>query len=112
MKPGSVQSAAEDSVIGVRVKPRARTSRVLGEREGLFEVAVAAPPADGRANLELVRVLASALGVPKSSVELVRGGRARVKQVLVRGLASQLVSARLRAAVGSEPGGVETGDKA
>ena len=42
----------------VRVKPRASKSRVLGTRDGVLEVAVAAPPVDGAANEELVRTLA------------------------------------------------------
>jgi len=36
------------------VKPRASKSRILGVREGMLEVALAAPPVDGEANAELI----------------------------------------------------------
>ena len=65
----------------VRVKPRASRSRVLGERAGELEVAVAAPPVDGKANEELVRVLAEHFDVPKSSLSIEKGETGRSKIV-------------------------------
>lgn len=65
----------------VRVKPRASKSRVLGEKEGELEVAIAAPPVDGKANEELLRVLADYFDVPKSSVQIARGESGRSKLV-------------------------------
>jgi uncharacterized protein (TIGR00251 family) len=65
----------------VRVKPRASRSRVLGERAGELEVAVAAPPVEGKANEELVRILAEHFGVPKSSLSIERGAAGRSKLV-------------------------------
>jgi uncharacterized protein len=70
-------------ILLVRVKPRASKSRVLGEREGELEVAVAAPPVDGKANEELVRVLADYFDVPKSAIEIVRGEGGRSKRVRI-----------------------------
>lgn len=42
-------------------------------------VRLAAPPADGKANKELVRFLAEAFGLPKSEVTLLRGTSSRQK---------------------------------
>jgi uncharacterized protein (TIGR00251 family) len=67
----------------VRVKPRASKSRVLGEREGELEVAVSAPPVDGAANEELVRILAEHFDVPKSSIAIARGATGRSKIVRI-----------------------------
>lgn len=69
----------------VRVKPRASKSRVLGVREDVLEVAVAAPPVDGAANQELVRTLADHYNVPKRAVEILSGETARIKIVRVVG---------------------------
>jgi uncharacterized protein len=44
-------------------------------------VRVAAAPADGAANDEVIKLLAKSLGVPKSSVKLVSGQTARLKRV-------------------------------
>ncbi len=67
----------------VRVKPRASKSRVLGERDGELEVAVSAPPVDGAANEELVRILAEHFEVPKSAITIFRGASGRAKIVRI-----------------------------
>lgn len=69
----------------VRVKPRASRSRVLGERSGELEVAIAAPPVDGAANEELVRVLGEYFDVPKTTIEVARGhsGRSKIVRIAV-----------------------------
>jgi uncharacterized protein (TIGR00251 family) len=80
----------------VHAKPRARKSAIVGAREdGSLEVALAAPPVDGAANSELVRVLAAALGVGRRSVEIVRGETAQKKLVEVAGLSVEEVLGRL-----------------
>ena len=45
----------------VRVVPRASRTEVVGEANGVLRIRLAAPPVDGAANEELVRVLARAL---------------------------------------------------
>jgi uncharacterized protein (TIGR00251 family) len=77
----------------VRVKPRAKQSRVLGVRDGVLEVAVAAPPVDGAANEELIRTLAGALSVPRGAVQIVSGTAGRSKLIQVRGLSEARVKA-------------------
>jgi hypothetical protein len=72
--------------VRVKVKPRARKTAVLGVREGVLEVAVAATPTDGRANAELVKALARALQIAPSRVSIVAGGSGRSKLVEFAGL--------------------------
>jgi uncharacterized protein YggU (UPF0235/DUF167 family) len=76
----------------VRLTPRGGRDRIDGwaddpERPGqkLLRARVAAPPVDGAANAALVRLIAGALGVPKSAVALVAGQTARIKTVEVTG---------------------------
>ncbi len=80
--------------IRVRVKPRASKSRVLGPREGVLELALAAPPVDGEANLELIRTLAAALGCGKSAIEIVSGAGSRSKLVAIAGFTEAEVLAK------------------
>jgi len=79
----------------VRVKPRAKTSRVVRAEGISIDVALAAPPVDGKANDELLRVLSEALGVPRSALEIVRGASSRRKVVEVHGVSEAEVVARL-----------------
>lgn len=83
----------------VHAKPRAKKSRVVGPRGDALEVAIAAPPVDGAANVELLRLLADVLDVPKRDVVLLRGEGATRKLVGVRGLGPADVAARLLRAV-------------
>jgi uncharacterized protein (TIGR00251 family) len=70
----------------VWAKPRAKKSGIGDVREdGSLEVALAAPPADGAANEELLRVLGEALNVPDRNVVIVRGASSRKKLVAVTG---------------------------
>jgi uncharacterized protein (TIGR00251 family) len=73
-------------VFEVRVAPRASRSRVVGVQDGALKVALTAPPVDGAANEALRKLLAKALGVSKSDVEIVRGDRARIKVLRVNGI--------------------------
>jgi uncharacterized protein (TIGR00251 family) len=81
--------------IRVRVKPRASRSRILQVRDGILEIALAAPPVDGEANAELIRTLSQALGCGKSAIEIVTGAASRSKLVAIVGLT--LTSGELRA---------------
>ena len=79
----------------VHAKPRAKTSRVVGVHGEALAVALAAPPVDGAANDELVRMLAAALSVPRRAVTVVRGHASREKLVEVQGLTAEEIRARL-----------------
>jgi uncharacterized protein (TIGR00251 family) len=72
--------------IPVRAQPRASRSEIAGEHDGALRVRLAAPPVEGAANDELVRLLARVLGVPRSAVRVVAGQRGRTKLVEVEGV--------------------------
>ena len=79
----------------VRVKPRASRTRILGVRDGMLEIAVAAPPVDGEANEELVRGLARELGLRRGAVSVVSGATGRTKLLAVSGIDEATLRARL-----------------
>ena len=56
---------------------------------------VRARPVEGEANAALEALLAKALGVPKRSVSVARGGRSRIKAVEVDGVTPELIAERL-----------------
>jgi uncharacterized protein (TIGR00251 family) len=63
----------------------------------VLEVALAAPPVDGEANSELVRVISRVLGVAKTGVRIVSGARSRTKLLLVSGVSEEELRSRLDA---------------
>lgn len=72
-------------IFKVRVVPRASCSELVGEHDGALRVRIAAPPVDGAANDELVRLLARAFGVPRSAIAIIGGQTAKLKTVCVAG---------------------------
>jgi uncharacterized protein (TIGR00251 family) len=80
----SFYSVAERGVLlRVKAKPRARQDAVLGVRGGQLLVSVRAPAEKGRANEEIIRVIAEALGLPRARVVLKSGGSSPRKVLLV-----------------------------
>lgn len=70
----------------LHVQPGARKSEIAGEHGEALKIRLAAPPVEGKANAELVRWLASYLGLPRKSVVLLSGERNRHKIVAIAGL--------------------------
>jgi uncharacterized protein (TIGR00251 family) len=71
----------------VRVVPRASKSEIVGELGGALKVRIAAPPVDGAANMELVKLLSKAFDVSKSVVEIINGETSKTKQIKIEGCA-------------------------
>ena len=70
-------------VIQVKVKPNSRVS-VLEEREdGIWLAQVKSPPVDGKANEELIALVAKHFQCRKSDVSIKAGASGRVKLVQV-----------------------------
>lgn len=84
----------------VRLTPGAAADRVDGwdvDAEGrpVLKVRVRARPVEGEANEALVKLMAKALGVPKSAVAIQRGGQSRTKILAIEGLSEDEAKSRL-----------------
>lgn len=73
----------EGWLLAVRVQPNASVTTIAGEHGDQLKIRLAAPPVDGKANAELVRFLARAVGVPRAEVAVVRGQSGRSKTVRI-----------------------------
>jgi uncharacterized protein (TIGR00251 family) len=76
-------------VFNVKVVPRASRSELAGEQDGVLRVRIAAPPVDGAANEELIRLLAKTLEVKPGSVTIVSGQGSRMKKLAVKGITAK-----------------------
>lgn len=81
-------SENSETVIRVRVLPRASRNQVVGIHGNEIKVKLTAPPVEGKANKALQQFLAKKLGVPKTGVEIVSGQRSRVKSIRINGLSA------------------------
>lgn len=80
-----IQEANDSVSFEVRVASRASRNAIIGVYEGALKVALTAPPVEGAANDALRKLIAKALSVPKSDVEIIRGERSRNKVLRVYG---------------------------
>ncbi len=94
---GSFMTQTRDgTLLAVKVVPGARAERIGPVAGGRLRVAVTAAPEKGKANRELVKLLAGRLGVRKSDISIERGETAREKLVLLRGVTPGTACERLR----------------
>ena len=100
MRGGSspVTDGADGALIFCRVVPSASKNAVAEFGASEVRVRIAAPPVDGKANVELTRFLAKLLGLPKSSVRILKGESAKNKKVAVLGMGREEVETRLKKA--------------
>lgn len=79
----------------VRLTPRASRAEIVGLRGDALVVKVTAPPVDNRANDALRKLIAKAVGIPPSDVEVVRGKRGHNKLLRLRGVSAAEAVKRL-----------------
>ncbi|XP_020286181.1 UPF0235 protein C15orf40 homolog [Pseudomyrmex gracilis] len=82
--------------IKIQAKPGAKCNNITDISDEAVGIAISAPPTEGEANAELVKYLASIFGLRKSDVSLDRGSRSRQKIVVVSGITTDQVLAKLK----------------
>ena len=70
-------------VLQVKVKPNARTSSLVQAEDGTWLAQLKSPPVDGKANQELIGLIAAHFGCAKSAVTIRSGASGRMKLVQV-----------------------------
>lgn len=74
-----------DAILHVRVKPRSKVSELSLAADGTWVARLKAPPVEGKANAELVRLVAERFQCPKAAVTIKAGASGRTKLVKVTG---------------------------
>jgi uncharacterized protein (TIGR00251 family) len=70
-------------IIQVKVKPNARVSTIEEVANGPWLAQLKSPPVDGKANRELVALIARHLACPTSAVSIKSGASGRIKLVKI-----------------------------
>ena len=66
-----------------KIIPGARVNKIVKEDDAHFKVYLMARPEKGRANKALIKILAKDFGVAKSKVVILRGEKAREKEIFI-----------------------------
>jgi len=67
----------------VHVQPGASRNQVLGLHGDALKLKLTAPPVEGKANKACIEILSEALGVPKTSIEIISGHSSRQKNIRI-----------------------------
>lgn len=70
-------------ILRVKVKPRSKVSELVQAADGGWTARLKAPPVDGKANAELVALVAERFGCAKAAVSIEAGAAGRTKRVKV-----------------------------
>ena len=70
----------------IKAVPGASRSEIVGRLGDALKVRVTAPPEGGRANLEIMELVAARLGLPRGEVSLLSGRSAPAKVLELRRL--------------------------
>jgi uncharacterized protein (TIGR00251 family) len=71
------------TVLQVKVKPNARVSVLEEQGPGVWAAQLKSPPVEGKANQELIALVAAHLGCRKSAVSIKSGASGRLKLVRI-----------------------------
>jgi len=88
-----IRETAAGVVFRIRVVPRASRCEVAGIQDDALKLRITAPPVEGKANEECIRLLAELLGVKKTQVTIVAGHASRIKTVSVEGRKAREIAA-------------------
>jgi uncharacterized protein len=70
-------------ILTLYVKPSSQQEKIEWIDNDTAKIWVKAPPEKGRANKAVIELVANEFSIPKTSVELIRGGTAKIKQVKI-----------------------------
>jgi uncharacterized protein (TIGR00251 family) len=73
----------ESLTFSVYVQPRASACTIVGEHQDALKIKLTAPPVSGAANKQCIAVLAKALSIPKSQIQITAGHSHRQKQITI-----------------------------
>ena len=80
---GSVLKKRKKLVLNVKVQPQAGKTEIVPGRSGEYRIKVNAPPERGKANREVIKLIASFFECPVSCVRIIRGEKSRSKVIMI-----------------------------
>lgn len=78
----------DELTVKIKVEPRSSHSEVVGPYGDALKVKLTAPPVEGKANKELIEVLAREFGISRKDVAIISGQASKNKIVRLIGVKS------------------------
>jgi len=81
-----INETKDSVIIRVRVIPRSSQSEIVGEHDGALKIKLKAPPVDGAANRELIKLFSRHFKISKDRFEIVSGELSKTKRLRLLGI--------------------------
>lgn len=75
----------DELILKIKVEPRSSRAGVIGQYGDSLKVKLTSPPVEGKANKELIEILAKQFGVHKRNIEIISGHSSKNKLVKLHG---------------------------
>jgi uncharacterized protein (TIGR00251 family) len=80
-------------ILHVHVVPRSAKCEVSGVQGDALKLKITAPPVEGQANAECIRLLSDIMGIKKKQVRILGGHKSRKKTVAIEGIGRRDIEA-------------------
>jgi uncharacterized protein len=94
----NIRERSDGVTIECRITPRASRNAIKGVKEGVLQVALNAPPLEGRANEALTEFISEKLRIPRSRISIIGGEHSRNKVMLIQGTNKDAIVTALKPA--------------
>ena len=89
------------ATLKIKVAPGSRKSELVGWLGDELKLRVKAPPEKGKANAEVIKLLAKALDLPSGQIDITTGHTSQRKTVVVAGIDQTLLEKKINQLVDS-----------
>jgi uncharacterized protein (TIGR00251 family) len=93
--PLKLTTRPDGVLLTLKVVPNSSRDRIAGEYAGGLKINITKPPKAGAANKAVIALLAKSLGIPATSIEILRGHTRPRKQVVIRQLTAETIRTKL-----------------
>lgn len=95
-----LEQTANGIVLCIKAHPGARRHGITGSHDGALKVSVSQAPEKGKATAAILDLLAKSLKLKKSQVDLLSGQTSTQKKILIRGIGTEELAARIATVLG------------
>jgi uncharacterized protein (TIGR00251 family) len=85
----------KQTLLSVRITPNAKRNQLIGFKDNFWNIKIAAPAVEGKANHELIKYLSQMLDKGISCIDIQKGHNSRLKILCVDGLDMEEIVRRL-----------------
>ena len=81
-----IKEVKDGVVFHIRVLPRSSRNELAGIQDNVLKLKITAPPVEGKANQECIRLLSDRLGIRKNQITIKAGHKSKSKTIFISGI--------------------------